>query len=304
MTTTSGLIAETRRHLESYRRSPMNQLAADITDSATDLTFAHAIGQIQTGTYLEIDLELMYVWSVDQTAKTAVVQRGQAGSTAAAHTSGTVVVSDPPYPDFAILKALNDELLDLSSPINGLYATRTVELTGTTASHGYNLTGATNVMDILAVSASYPGAARTWQPVTNYELTHNAETDDFASGYALRLNESVYSGRQVRVVYKASFSPLNTLTDDVETVAGLPASMHDIPPLGAAMRLVAPREIRRNQIESQGDTRRAEEVPAGAVLGSMRGIAALRQQRIVAEAARLAQQHPDRTFTPAGPSVW
>lgn len=303
MTLASDLIAETRRHLESYRRQPLNQLATGVNASATTLEFTHDIGQIQQGVYLEIDLELVYVWSVDQAGRTATVQRGQAGSTAASHLADAMVTVDPAYPDFTILKALNDDLRDLSSPMNGLFAVRSVELTASASSGSYDLTASTDVLEVLSVRHSLPGFTDSWVPLTNYELAQSAG-GDFASGTSLVVHDGIVPGRTVRVLYKASFDALSAVTDNVETITGLPESMHDIPPLGAAMRLVAPREIRRNQTGSQGDTRRAEEVPAGAVTSSMRGIAALRQARINAEAAKLATRYPDRGFMPVGPSVW
>jgi len=62
--------------------------------------------------------------------------------------------------------------------------------------------------------------------------------------------------------------------------------------LGAQIRLMSPREIKRNFTESQGDTRRADEVPAGSVAGSVSNLLRLRRDRIQAEAARLARAYP------------
>ena len=64
--------------------------------------------------------------------------------------------------------------------------------------------------------------------------------------------------------------------------------------VGAQIRLMAGREVKRNFTESQGDTRRAEEVPAGAVGNSITNLLRLRRDRIQAEAARLARQYPLR----------
>jgi hypothetical protein len=64
--------------------------------------------------------------------------------------------------------------------------------------------------------------------------------------------------------------------------------------LGAQIRVMAGREVKRNFTESQGDTRRAEEVPAGAVGGSILNLQRLRRDRIQAEAARLNRQYPIR----------
>lgn len=302
MTTLANLVNDTKRHLYSGQREPMNKLAAAIDATVETVAFTYDTTQIQPGGYLQVDLELMYVWAVDASGKSATVSRGYMGSTAASHAAGVEAVANPKFPDFAIVKAINDDLLDLSSPMNGLFAVRTVELTGTSHTPGYDL-DAPDLFEILSVSQKIIGLPRDWQPATNYDLDRNAGSD-FASGTALRLLDGVQSGAAIRVTYKASFSPLVNLTDDVESVAGLPVSMADLPPLGAAIALVAPREIRRNFTDSQGDSRRAEEVPPGAVSASVRTLAIRRQGRIMAEASRLAQAFPERQFMPLPMSGW
>lgn len=298
MTTARELVAETKRHLLSSQREPMNKLATAVDATTPTLTFIYDTSAIQAGAHLQIGLELVYVWAVDTASKTATVERAQLGSTATVHAAGDVAVVNPKFPDFAILKALNDDLLDLSSPINGLFAIRAVEFTASASVGSYDLTSATDVLEILSVRHEMPGVTGSWATVTNYELAQSAGSG-FASGYSLDVFEGVVPGRTLRVTYKASFGALASLDDDVEAVAALPASMQDLPPMGAAIRLVAPREIKRNFTEAQGDPRRAGEVPPGAVQGSMRGLMAVRQQRIANEAARLAQQWPDRGFIPA-----
>jgi hypothetical protein len=92
-----------------------------------------------------------------------------------------------------------------------------------------------------------------------------------------------------RVTYKSMFTPFTNLNDDATLVAGLSSTMYDLPPLGAMVALVAPREVKRNQIDSAPDDRRATEVPPGSVMNSVRGVMNLRAQRINAEASRLQQ---------------
>jgi hypothetical protein len=300
MTSAADLIHATKRHLQSFQREPMNRLGAAATADATTLTLEFDISaKVQEGSHLQIGLELVYVWSVSASSKVATVERGQLGSTAAAHDSGAVVTVNPKFPDFAILQAINDDLLDLSSPANGLYTVRTADLTFSSGSAGYDFP-ATNLLEILEIRHRIGEASgyRQWPLITNYELSRSADLTDFPSGNALFLAEGGAHDQPLRVVYKSSFSPLTALAEDVETGAGLPTVMHDIPPLGAAMRMIAPREVKRNFTEAQGEPRRAGEVPPGAVLNSLRGLAGLRQSRIVDEAARLYQQHPDRGFIP------
>ena len=72
----------------------------------------------------------------------------------------------------------------------------------------------------------------------------------------------------------------------------MPQSCEDILEMGVLLRMMNGREIKRNFIESQGDTRRSDEVPAGSTRDSLTNIQRLRRERIVAEAARLKQQYP------------
>ena len=303
MTTLQDLVSESKRHLLSQQREPLNKLQTTITNSATTLAFTYDLTSLQAQSYVEIDLEVMYVWSVDASAKTAVVERAQVGSVAAAHSAGAVVRVNPKFPDFAIVKALNDDLADLSSPANGLFAVRTVDITSSGSKVGYDLTGTTGLIDIIEVRYDERGGYRSWPVVPSWSLARGVDATAFASGLTLNLHSGPTSGRTVNVLYKGAFSPLVNLSDDVLTVAGLPLTAHDLPPLGAAMRLVAPREIKRSFPEAQGEPRRAQEVPPGAVGGSYRGLMQLRATRIQSEANRLVAHYPTRHQMTA-PASW
>jgi hypothetical protein len=95
----------------------------------------------------------------------------------------------------------------------------------------------------------------------------------------------------VRVRYAKS---LGQFADEATTTAsiGLPDSAIDLPPLGAAVALMIPREGIRDSFEAQPDTRRPSEVPPGALLGAARQWAAWRAQRIKVEVGNLHQDWP------------
>ena len=78
----------------------------------------------------------------------------------------------------------------------------------------------------------------------------------------------------------------------MQSIAGFPESAEDILIIGAEIRLIAPREVKRNFTESQGDTRRSDEVPPGSVGNSITNLLRLRRDRITAEAAKLNRQYP------------
>jgi len=299
VTSTQNLIDETKRLLLSGQREQLNKLAADTASGAVTLTFAYDLGGIQVGAYVQVGLEVFYVWAVNATAKTATVEPAQIGSVAAAHDQGDMVTVNPKFPDHAILRALNEDLFSLSSPTNGLYAIRGVDLDYVEGRSGYDLAGVTGLIDILEIRARRDSSTRDWPVVGNFTLSRDVDATDFPSGYALFLTEPGVGGTDLRVRYKATFGTLLTLVDDVEAVTGLPPSAHDLPPLGAALRLVYPREIKRSFTEAQPDPRRATEVAAGATIGSARGIAAQRETRIGEEYSRLWQQFPARQYLPS-----
>jgi hypothetical protein len=152
-----------------------------------------------------------------------------------------------------------------------------------------NLTGATDVIDLIDVrlrylSDDYPYLSKT-------KLQRDLPTADFASGYAIVFNEPVMSGT-LRVRYKAPFARVTSISDSIQSVAGIPVSMEDILEMGVMSRMLSTREVKRNFIESQGDTRRSDEVPPGAMRDSFGNILRLRRDRIIAEAAKLSRLYP------------
>lgn len=291
-TTTADVIEAVRRLLYTGAREPRNKLAGAIDAAATTINLAYPAKAAQSGAAIAIGLEECYVWSSNGNA--LIVDRGEFGTTATAHADGAVVTVNPKFSDIAIFRAINDELRDLSSPANGLFQMKTADLTWNSTVTGYDLAGVNDLISIYEVRYEALGPSADWPLVRNYDVARSMATDEFASGTALLVYGGAAHGAKVRVRYRAPFSLLVNLTDVVTTVTGLSDSMLDILALGAAVRLASGREIRRNFNEVQGDTRRAEEVPAGANLGAYRGLAIQRNQRIMAEASRLSALYPAR----------
>src|SRR5581483_10778181 len=119
-----------------------------------------------------------------------------------------------------------------------------------------------------------------------------ADPSIFPNGLALELYRPGFPGRPLRVQYKAPYTtPLVNAADDVQTVTGLHPQAHDIPTLGAIMRLVQWRELKRSFSEAQGEPRRAQEVPVGGAETSIKMITQHRTDRIAAERSRLDMQY-------------
>lgn len=289
MTTAATVIDRTLRQLLSGTVEARNKLAANIDASATSVVVSYNLEGLRAGQVCEIDSEVMYIWETDPTTKTLTVQRGFNGTTAASHTSGSVITVSPRFPRAQVLEAINDELADLSSPMHGLFQVKTMNLDYNGSDTMVNLTGVTSIIDLLNVSVRY--MVDDYPVARKVRLVRDMPTDDFASGFALRFDQGVFPGR-LRIVYKAAYTAASTEATDINSTCGVQESVTDIVALGAQIRLMSPREIKRNFTESQGDTRRAEEVGAGAVSNSVSNLLRLRRDRIQAEAARLARAYP------------
>ena len=152
-----------------------------------------------------------------------------------------------------------------------------------------NLTNATTIIDLIDVRLRY--LASDYPVLRGVRLSRDLPTSDFASGFALTFDEVSMAGT-LRVRYKAPFVRASTTSSDIQSVCLMPINMEDIVEMGVMARMLAVREVKRNFIESQGDTRRSDEVPAGSISNSVTNILRLRRDRIIAEASKLARQYP------------
>ena len=289
MTTAAQLINRTHRQLLSGTVEERNKLAAALTTTATSVTFQYELNGIRAGSIIQVDAELMYIWDVNTGSKTATIERAFNGTTAAAHISGSIVIANPRFPRNQIFEALNDELADLSSPMHGLFRVKSIDIDYNGSDKMINFPVTDDVIDLVEVRVRY--LASDYVRVPRVALTRNLPTSDFGSGTALTFHQAVRPG-QLRISYKTGFNKFSSETEDSNTNAGFPVSAEDILILGAQIRLIAPRELKRNFTESQPDTRRSDEVAAGSVTNSVTNLIRLRRDRITAEAAKLVRQYP------------
>lgn len=284
MTTTHDLIQSAKRYLQGSGRPEYNRITPAMTTATTDITFDFALGSIQAGAILGVDLEDLYVWTL--VGATATVARGWNGSTPAAHSANRTVSVNPLFSNWAVLCEVNNELASISPQI---YQVKTVTETMTTAS-SYNL--AADVIDVLAVQYADIGPSTNWPSLHRWSFLPNQDTTVFTSGKALRLYELPDPGRTLRVTYAAPLGTLSDLLENVETVTGLPTSAADIPAIGAAARLLSAREARRSQLDAQPEPRQAADVPPGTARSAAAQLFALRDRRIKEESAKLSRLYP------------
>lgn len=289
MSTAGAVLTRASRQLLSGTVEERNKLATTVNSSDTSIVLSYDLGGFREGSVIEIESELMYVWESSTATKTLIVQRGYDGTTAAAHTSGVLAVLNPRFPRQQMFDALNADIDDLSSTVNGLFRVVAQDISYNGSDRQINITSGAGIIDLLDVRLRY--LADDYPVIRKVRLQRNLPTSDFASGFAIVFDEPVMAGT-LRVVTKREFTRASTEASDLQSVCFVPQTCEDILEMGVVLRMMNGREIKRNFIESQGDTRRSDEVPAGATRDSLTNIQRLRRERIVSEAARLKQQYP------------
>jgi hypothetical protein len=289
MSTAGAVLTRASRQLLSGTVEERNKLATTVTSADTSIVLSYDLGGFREGSVIEIESELMYVWESSTATKTLTVQRGYDGTTAVAHTNGVLATVNPRFPRQQMLDSLNSDIDDLSSTMNGLFRVVAQDITYNGSDRQINLTSGAGIIDLLDVRLRY--LADDYPVIRKVRLQRNLPTADFASGFAIVFDEPVMAG-SLRVVTKREFTRASSESSDLQSACFVPQSCEDILEMGVLLRMMNGREIKRNFIESQGDTRRSDEVPAGATRDSLTNIQRLRRERIIAEAARLKQQYP------------
>lgn len=290
MSQVGDIIDKTNRQLLSGIVEERNKITSALTTTSTSVILSYDLDGIRKGSVIQIGQEQMYVWAVTVASKTLTVERGFNGTTAQAHSADSITTLNPRFPRNQILEAINDELSDLSSPVNGLFQIKTVELQYNGSDRMINLAGVSGLQNVYSVHYRYQ--SDDYPRVSKWRLLRDMPVTDFSSGFALALDSGPGRSGKLVVKYKANFDPVYNESDDLSLSSGLPDTAQDIIVIGAQLRLMAPREIKRNFTESQGDTRRATEVPQGAVASSVTTLTRMRRDRITAEAQRLTRLYP------------
>lgn len=288
--TVSDLVEETRRHLGG-RSGELNRLASNVTVGHTSLTFEFDLGGIVEGSMIAVNDEVFYVWSVNQSTRTIIVQRAMMGSTVATHSTGDIVEVAPRFSRFAIKRALQQEIRSWSPR---LFTVTAVDVAFLANRRTADLAGVTSIQFPIdcRLQPDTGNIAENWKRI-RVDVIPSLPTSEFASGYALQLATAFTSAQTVRFVYAKPITA-DTFNDWTQPVTdlGLLASMLDIPPVGAAWRLLSMREAVRTDTRAQGEPRMAEEVPPGHAASAASGFKRLRDIRIQEEIEALRTLYP------------
>lgn len=274
----SEAVREVRRHLGGDKAA-RNKVNGAVTSSATSVVLTYA-ANLSQGSIIETPAgELLYVWDYTAATKTATVERGHDGTTAAAIDDGAIVRVNVRYPEHEILAALNDEVRALSA--EGLYQEKSATLTWDTATQTFDTTAVTDML------APY---ALMYEPTNGdpvYEFSYQRR-DTYIRPYLDPLSTTA------TLWYRAPFVVFTATTDDLETVCKIPEEAHDILPLGAAARLLMGKEAQRLDTAAQTHARKTEDVPATSNAQLARLLKMQRDSRLAHEVRRLRAKWPIR----------
>lgn len=289
MTTVGSLLDRAKRSLLSGVVEERNKLSSSVVAGDTSLVMTYELSGFRPGSVFELGSELIYVWSATSGTKTLEVERGYMGTTAASHSAGAIATLSPRFPTAQMFEAFNQDIDDISSPVHGLFRVITVDLPYNGSDRQIDITGSGTILDLIDVRLRYLND--DYPVLRDVRLQRDLPTTDFPSGNALVFDQGTIAGT-LRVRYKAPFVRAASLSSDIQTVCKIPDSMEDILEMGVQYRMLSLREVKRNFIESQGDTRRSDEVPPGSMRDSFANLLRMRRDRITSEAARLVRQYP------------
>jgi hypothetical protein len=269
----------------------INLVAEAAPAGATSIKMDMDVSGITTGMSLSSGLNVWYVRSIDTAANTVQVIPGFDHSPLRPVSVGDFVLIKPRVTDWFMFETMNQEILRLSTPEHGLYqiASWTVPVDPTYQTYTIP-ESAFDMVGLLRVRYRMPGTTDVWIDIP--EKSYRIQLNDTFSGSQVRLLRNIPSGTDIQFIYKAVFHQAEDLDDNVNEVCGLAATMVDIPTLGCLGTLLRTTESRRNQVQQQGDARRAGEVSAGANMSIASRIEKDHQMRIWEEAARLIQRVP------------
>lgn len=241
--------------------------------------------QLQRGSVICAGLT---TFSVLDPGKQATVVAGIDGSpTDTVIPRNTPVLLRPRHTTWQVFSEVAATVAELSSPVSGLFAHTVETHPADTIDATYELTK--QALRVLRVRYLRPGSSDDWVDLPwSYQPGSSTGPVVRAMGAA--------GGSTVEIQYASMFEEPTAL-DDTLTSLGMPDHYTRILAVGAARNLSLSSEARRAQPFSQGDPRRAEEVPMGNNAMIYDRLRRLFRDLVADERARLVSLWPYRFQT-------
>lgn len=266
----------------------LNELAADYEPGDQKIKLKYQIHNISYGTVISGDFNSWYVLAVEQADNALIVIPSPAGEPDFPLTAGTRLKVKPRVTDYQIAQWLNDQIESMSSPNSGLYGIGTWTVPFVETDWTYDIPAEfVDCIDVATVHyRRYATSRYGWFPVKKWRIERG-------QGYPrLHVLGDQNMNGDLEVVFKMPFGRIATMDSNLVTECFIPASMLDIPILGAAAMFALAAEGQRLQLSAQGDTRRPDEVPGQVNWNYSNQLMRARNQRMKDEAARLHAKYP------------
>jgi hypothetical protein len=196
-------------------------------------------------------------------------------------------VASPRFPRSAIAGAIQKTI---QSMYPDLYQVRTDE-TSVYSAGRVSYPAPVGADSIISLSYELPGPSREWQRLSRWRFNYNANTDDFPSGKAIDVYESVLPGRPLRIAYRGGFSAFTSENDTLSSI-GAKDRWADLIVYGAAGSLILSMETLRLQSDAVETQERAEGVTPTQPTQVARQLLGMFKTRVMEERSLLHRQHP------------
>ena len=297
--TYSDVIEKAYRRLTGGQRESVLQVTNSValTDTTLNVAGLATVG-LHSGGLLAMGTEVMLVVNPNINASTqtgsVTVMRGYQGSTPSTYASGTVGYVDPRFTRWDVAVAINDALGYLSSPSYGMFQVLTTTITYNPVFRGYDLSALpANFIRLVELTFDTPLPDHNFPAVKNFRIRRGITSAKIPSGRALIVSDAAWPGLNMMVAAACPYTPLVNLTDDVEVASGLDGGATDVLALCAEIDVAIVQEIKRGELGSQTDPSKLVNVPPGATTAAVMSLKMIRDDRVAAEAARLAQRWPE-----------
>jgi hypothetical protein len=287
----ANMVDEVSGYLRAYSsdQEAKTFLVSSVTDTATSLT-VNDPDRASAG-LAEVDEELVEISAVDSVTGVATLfpwGRGQQGTTAVAHAANARVTTSPRWPRARIKRTLNEVL---GGMFPDLFAVKTTQLTATSAlDTEYGLPA--DVRRIISMRWNFPPYG--WQEISGWRMGQSGDIDQFPTGTSVQINDDVWPGQTIHIVYAAEPLPLVNDADDYAATTGLPETSSDVLCIGAAARLVVASDLAATQVMTVEHAQRIDGRPVGGASAASRYLMQLYQTRLIAERNRLIEHYPLR----------
>jgi hypothetical protein len=250
MTSIEQIVGMARSLMSGALGNEVSRLATSYTPGDTSIRLRHD-KRIGDGSVMSVGLTTLIAAQSTTGAEVAVVA-GYDGSPDISSPTDTLVHLRPRHTTFQVYQEVAATIAEVGSPKHGLHGIASETFPVDVTDGTYVL--ARPALKILRVRYLEPGSTDEWHNVA-WAFQPGAP-----SGPTVVSNQAPGEST-IQVQYAVPFTQPERLDDTLENL-GIPDEYSRLLSVGAARNLSLSTESRRSQVFSQGDPRRAEEVPS------------------------------------------